>query len=311
MNGLLTAAFLSSLFGGAVVAGVPLLLAGLGELVSEKAGVLNIGIEGMMLAGAYAGFVVAYDTGSMEVGFVAGVLAGMAVAAIMALACVRMGLNQIVVGIALTLCTQGVTALLQFFEFSRTYPRLPRADAWSIPLLSSIPVIGPGLFQQHPLAYLAVAACIGLSWVFRHTFLGLSLAAAGDKPAALDAAGTSVVATRTLATLFTGGMAGLGGAYLSEVGSGIFIPFMTNGAGFVGIVLAMLARGRPAWVLYGAALFGACLSLTTALQVAGVNVPTDVIQMIPFAAVMAALIAFGRRAGLPAALGLPYLRGAR
>jgi simple sugar transport system permease protein len=311
MQGLLTVAFLSSLVGGAVIAGVPLLLAGLGELVSEKAGVLNIGIEGMMLVGAYVGFVVAYDSGSMPLGFVAGGLGGMAVAAVMALACVRLGLNQIVVGIALTLCAQGFTALLQFFEFSRTYPRLPAAATWSIPLLSGVPVLGPGLFQQSPVAYVAVACVVALSWVFRHTFLGLDLAAAGDKPAALDAAGSSVVATRALAVLFTGAMAGLGGAYLSEVGSGIFVPFMTNGAGFVGIVLAMLARGRPAWVLCGAALFGACLSLTTALQVAGVNVPTDVIEMIPFAAVIAALVAFGRRSGLPAALGLPYLRGAR
>lgn len=311
MQGLFTAVFLSSLIGGAVVAGMPLLLAGLGELVSEKAGVLNIGIEGMMLAGAYVGFLVAYDSGSMTLGFVAGAAAGILVASVMALACVRLGLNQIVVGIALTLCAEGLTALLFFFQFSRTYPRLPRAASLAIPFLSDIPVLGAGLFQQHPLAYLAVGCCALLSWVFRRTFLGLNLAAAGDKPAALDAAGTSVVGTRTLAMLFTGAMAGLGGAYLSEVGSGIFVPFMTNGAGFVGIVLAMLARGRPSWVLCGAILFGACLSLTTALQVAGVNVPTDVIQMIPFAAVMAALVLFGRRAGLPAALGLPYLRGVR
>ncbi len=311
MSGLVTELFLSSLVGGAVVAGVPLLLAGLGELVSERAGVLNIGIEGMMLAGAYVGFLVAFDTGSMPLGFLAGATAGMLVAAAVALACVRLALNQIVVGIALTLCAQGFTALLHFFQFSRTYPRLPRADVFALPALSQVPVIGTGLFAQHPVAYLAVAACVVVSLVLRHSFLGLALAAAGDKPAALDAAGASVVATRTAAVLFTGAAAGLGGAYLSQVGSGIFVPFMTNGAGFVGIVLAMLARGRPLFVLSGAALFGACLSLTTALQVAGVNVPTDVIQMLPFAAVMAALVAFGRRAGLPASLGLPYLRGAR
>jgi simple sugar transport system permease protein len=111
--------------------------------------------------------------------------------------------------------------------------------------------------------------------------------------------------------LATGFLAGVGGAFLAEVGAGIFVPFMTNGAGFIAIVLAMLARGRPVWVLFGALLFGACLSMTTALQVAGVAVPTDVIQMLPFAAVMAVLVIFGRRASLPAALGIPYVRGAR
>ena len=119
--------------------------------------------------------------------------------------------------------------------------------------------------------------------------------AAGDKPAALDAAGVDVTLTRTVAVLSTGALAGIGGAFMAEVGAGIFIPFMTNGAGFIGIVLAMLARGRPFCVLCGALLFGACLSMTTALQVAGVDIPTDVIQMLPFAAVMAVLVVFGRQ----------------
>jgi simple sugar transport system permease protein len=127
----------------------------------------------------------------------------------------------------------------------------------------------------------------------------------------LDAAGVSVVGVRVAAVLSTGALAGLGGAFLSEIGAGIFVPFMTNGAGFIGIVLAMLAGGRPWPVLAGALLFGASLSATTALQVAGVDVPTDIIQMLPFAMVMLALVAFGRNARLPAGLGLPYRRGAR
>ncbi|HEY9345387.1 MAG TPA: ABC transporter permease, partial [Inquilinus sp.] len=162
-----------------------------------------------------------------------------------------------------------------------------------------------------PVVYLAVALVFVLAWMFRRTALGLDLQAAGDKPAALDAAGVDVIGIRTAAVLATGALAGIGGAFLANIGAGLFIPFMTNGAGFIGIVLAMLARGRPVWVLLGALLFGACLSMTTALQVAGVDVPTDVIQMLPFAAVMAVLVLFGRRASLPAALGLPYVRGAR
>jgi simple sugar transport system permease protein len=233
------------------------------------------------------------------------------VAALMALFCVRLGLNQIVIGIALTLGAEGLTALLHHFQFSQTYPRLPAVQTLAIPLLSQIPILGPALFNRPPIVYLAIALVFVLGYLYRHSNLGLNLKAAGDKPEALDAAGVDVFRTRILAVLATGILAGIGGAFLAEVGAGIFVPFMTGGAGFIGIVLAMLARGRPLWVLYGALLFGACLSLTTALQVAGVDIPTDVIQMLPFAAVMAVLVIFGRRASLPAALGIPYVRGAR
>jgi simple sugar transport system permease protein len=311
VNALLTEAFLAALLFGAVTAAVPLLLAGLGEQASEKAGVLNIGIEGMMLAGAYAGFLGAFHAGALWPGFLAGIGGGMAVAALMALLCVRYGLNQIVIGIGLTLLMEGLTALLHHFQFSRTYPRLAAAEALPIPGLSGLPVVGPAFFDHHPVVYLAVAMVAVMGFVYRRTQLGLNLQAAGDKPAALDVAGVEVGRTRTAAVLFTGAMAGLGGAYLCIVGAGIFVPHVTNGAGFLGIVLAMLARGRPVWVLIGAFVFGACLALTTALQVAGINIPTDVIQMIPFAAVMLMLVLFGRRASLPAALGIPYERGAR
>jgi simple sugar transport system permease protein len=311
MTGLFSEVFLSALLFGAVTAAIPLLLAGLGEQMSEKAGVLNIGIEGMMLAGAYLGFVGAFYSGSLWLGFLTGAAGGAAVALIMALLCVRIGLNQIVIGIALTLGLEGLTALLHHFQFSRSYPRLPAADATVIPLLSDIPVVGPAFFKHHLIVYLAVALVFAMSYLYRRTQLGLNLQAAGDKPAALDVAGIDVIRTRTIAVLTTGALAGLGGAYLANVGAGLFIPFITNGAGFLGIVLAMLARGRPIWVLFGALLFGVCLSLTTAMQVAGINIPTDVIQMLPFLAVMIMLVLFGRRASLPAALGIPYERGAR
>jgi ABC-type uncharacterized transport system permease subunit len=311
MNGLFSEVFLSALLFGAITAAIPLLLAGLGEQMSERAGVLNIGIEGMMISGAYLGFVGAFYSGSLWLGFLTGMIGGMAVALIMALLCVRLGLNQIVIGIALTLGLEGLTALLHHFQFSRSYPRLPAADATVIPVLSDIPVLGPALFKHHLLVYLALALVAVMSFVYRRTQLGLNLQAAGDKPAALDVAGVDVIRTRTFAVLATGALAGLGGAYLANVGAGLFIPFITNGAGFLGIVLAMLARGRPIWVLFGALLFGVCLSLTTAMQVAGINIPTDVIQMLPFLAVMIMLVLFGRRASLPAALGISYERGAR
>ena len=311
MSGLFTNVFLSALLFGAITAAIPLLLAGLGEQMSEKAGVLNIGIEGMMISGAYAGFLGAYYWDSMWLGFLTGALGGLLVALIMVLLCVRLGLNQIVIGIGLTLGAEGLTALMHHFQFSRTYPRLAAADVTVIPYLSDVPVLGPALFKHHLIVYLAVFMVFAMSHIYRRTQLGLNLQAAGDKPAALDVAGVDVVGTRTIAVLVTGALAGIGGAYLTNIGAGIFVPFITNGAGFLGIVLAMLARGRPLWVLIGAVLFGVCLSLTTAMQVAGINVPTDVIQMLPFIAVMTMLILFGRKASLPAALGLPYQRGAR
>ncbi len=311
MSALLTEPFLVALLYGAVTAGVPLLLAGLGEQMSEKAGVLNVGIEGMMLFGAYAGFVAAWYTGSFWLGFLAGGLGGAAVAVIVLLLCIRRGLNQIVVGIAVTMGIQGLTSLLHFVEFSRTYPRLAAAPVLALPYLSRIPIFGKGLFSHNPLVYLSVLLVVAMTWVYRHTYLGLSLEAAGNKPSALDAAGVDVIRTRSLAVLSTGFLAGLGGAYMALVGAGLFVPFMTGGSGFIGIVLAMLARGRPVWVLVGAALFGVSLALTTALQVAGLNVPTDVVQMLPFAVVMGVLVTFARHSMLPEALGLPYVRGER
>ena len=311
MKALLTEPFLVSLLFGAVTAGLPLLLAGLGEQISEKSGVLNIGLEGMMLAGAYTGFLATYHTGSFWLGFLAGGVGGMSAALIVVFLCIRKGLNQIVIGIAITVGAEGLTSLLHFVQFSRSYPRLPAAPIVALPVLRDIPVLGKGLFSHNPLVYLSLIFVGVLAWMFRSTYLGLRLEAAGNKPAALDAAGVDVVRTRSFAVLCTGFLAGLGGAYMANVGAGLFVPFITGGAGVIGIVLAMLARGRPLWVLIGAALFGASLAMTTALQVAGIDVPTDVVQMLPFAVVMLVLVIFARNSMLPPALGTPYVRGER
>ncbi|NPD16367.1 ABC transporter permease [Xinfangfangia sp. D13-10-4-6] len=308
---MLSETFLITLFLGAVMAGMPLLLAGLGEQLSERAGVLNIGLEGMMLAGAWAGFVAAWASGSAGLGFLAGAGAGLVVAAFMALFCVIMALNQIVVGIALVLAVQGLTALLHFVQFSQSYPRLDGMQAWAVPGLSQIPLLGPMLFSHNPVVWLGLALTAAMAFLYRQTNLGIALQAAGDRPAALDALGGNVTRLRVLTVLTTGALAGLGGAFMSVAVAGVFVPFMSHGNGFIAIVLAMLARGRPLWVLGGAFLFGASLSMTTALQVVGVNVPVDVIQMLPFAMVMLVLVLAGRKANLPAALGESFERGAR
>ena len=309
MDTLITTTFLTAFIGGIVMAGIPLLLAGLGEQISEKSGILNLGLEGMMLAGAYGGFAGAFYTQSIWLGFLIGGLCGAVVAALMAILCVCAGLNQIVVGIALVFGFQGLTALLFYAEFRTTYPRLEKAETLGIPGLADLPVIGPSVFDQQPLVYIALLLVAFFTWLYARTNIGNNLQAAGDRPAALDAAGVNVYATRTWAVISTGALAGLGGAFMSEVSAGTFVPFMTKGAGFIAIVLAMLARGRPGWVLLGALLFGVALSLSTAFQVAGVPVPTEAAEMLPFAVVIVMLVIFARRAYLPAALGRAYKRG--
>src|SRR5690606_4243142 len=223
LEALLTGAFLSALLAGALATVIPLLLAGLGEQLSEKAGVLNIGIEGMLLLGAYAGFLAAWASGSFWVGFLAGMAGGMALALPMIFLCVVLGLNQIVVGIALTLCAQGLTALLHHVHFSRTYPRLPKVEVLPLPLLSEIPVIGQALFSRHPVAYLAVLLVPLLIWLFRRTPSGRNLQPAGDRPDALNTSGVRGEAPRAWSILCTGAWVGLGGAYLASLGGGTCI----------------------------------------------------------------------------------------
>jgi ABC-type uncharacterized transport system permease subunit len=311
VGSVLTTDFIAAVISGAILAGMPLLFAALGETVSEQAGLLNIGLEGMMLFGAYAGFVMANWTGSSWVGFLAAVIAGMAVSMLMVVFCVRMGRDQIVVGIAILLTMEGLTSLLHQVQYGTSYPRLGGVPSVPIPGLSKIPVVGPSLFNQPLIVYIGIALIFVVGWVLYKTNLGLNLRAAGWKPVALDNAGVDVLKMRTIAALATGALGGLGGGYMAIVTAGIFVPFMTGGMGFVAIVIAMLGRGRPVWVLVGSLLFGVALSIATALQLVGINISTDVVQMLPFVTVMLALVLFGRQSYLPAALAIPFVRGKR
>ncbi len=311
MEDLFTETFLTALVAGGVLAAMPLLFASLGEMVSEQAGVLNVGLEGMMLAGAYGGFVVALETESTWLGLGGGMLVGALVALLMVLLCVRMKLDQIVIGIGIVLVAEGITSLLFDARYAASRPRLPAASEWAVPGLSELPVLGESIFTQHPVVYVGVALVIAVQYVMRRTSAGLSVRAAGEKPAALDAAGVSVDGTRTWATVAAGLGAGLGGAYLSVIAAGTFTPFMTQGQGFIAIVIAMLARGTAPWTIVGSLLFGMSLSVATALQLIGVEISTDYVQMLPFIAVIVVLVLFARRSYLPSALALPYFRGER
>jgi simple sugar transport system permease protein len=309
--GIFSKPVLTSLVAGGLLAGLPLMFTALGESISERAGVLNLGLEGMMLLGAFVGFLGAYYGHSAWLGFVLGALGGMVGASLMVTLCVWLGLDQIVVGIAITLAGEGITSVLQGAQFGTSYPRLGAPTTVAIPLLDRIPVLGASVFDQPLLVYLGFAFAGLLVWIFRSTNIGLNLRAAGEKPEALDAAGISVIATRSWAALATGALAGLGGAYLSIVGAGVFTPFMTQGQGYIAIVIAMLCRGRPLWIVFASLLFGISLSIATALQLAGVNISNDLVTMLPFIAIILSLIAFGRRSYLPPALCIPYVRGAR
>jgi simple sugar transport system permease protein len=311
MSDLLSQDFLIALISGGLVAAMPLLFASLGELVSEQAGVLNVGLEGYMLFGAYLAFVVAYNTGSEWLGLAAGIVAGAAASVLMAVLCVRMNLDQIVIGIAIILVAEGATSLLHDAQYAESRPSLGRPSELEIPLLKEIPILGESVFSQHAIVYVGIALAFVVRWLLRRTSAGLSVRAAGERPEALDAAGVSVTATRTWATLWAGGMAGLGGAYLAIVGAGSFTPFITQGAGFIAIVIAMLSRGRAPWTIIGAVLFGMSLSISTALQLIGVEIQTDYVQMLPFVTVIVVLVLFARRSYLPSALALPYVRGER
>jgi general nucleoside transport system permease protein len=312
-----TQVFWTSVLAGGLLAGVPLMFTALGEAISERAGVLNIGLEGMMLVGAYVGFLGAYYGHSVWLGYLGGMGAGMLAACFMVVLCVWLGLDQIVVGIAITLGGEGITSVLYQSQFSSTQPRLGGVHTTAIPLLDRIPVLGKTingqfpLFSQPLLVYLGLAFAVLLAWVFRSTSIGLNLRAAGEKPEALDAAGISVVATRSYAVLTTGALAGLGGAYLAIAGTGGFQDFLTQGQGYMAIVIAMLARGRPIAVVVFSLMFGIALSLSGLLQIAGINLSPEVVHMLPFAAIIVALMLFARRAYLPPALALPYVRGAR
>jgi len=317
-SGAFSTAGLTALVSGAILVCVPLLFASLGELVSERGGVLNIGLEGMMLMGAYAGFVAAYQGGNAWLGFGAGMLAGAGVSLVMVLFCVRWGLDQIVVGIAITLTCEGATALIFESEFAQSRPSLGAIDKVAIPGLADLPVVGGkgesngSIFTQPLVVYLGLGLTVVVAWMLRRTHAGLNVRAAGDAPGALDAAGVSVFATRSWAVLFAGAMAGLGGAFLSIAVVGGFQDTIIGGRGFIAIVFAMLARGRPLWILAGSFMFGLSLSFADWAQAFGIiNINTDYFLMLPFVVILLVLVLFGRRAYLPAALALPYERGSR
>ncbi|MBP1805764.1 ABC transporter permease [Rubellimicrobium aerolatum] len=291
-----------------MVAATPILLAALGELVVERAGVLNLGVEGMMITGAIAGFATAVATGSALLGFVGAAAGGAALSLLFAVLVLWLRSNQVATGLALTLFGLGLASLAgQPYNGVRA-PPMPELD---IPLLSGIPVLGPILFRHDPVVYLALALVGGVWWFLHRARAGLVLRAVGENHDAAHALGYKVLRLRLLAIAFGGACAGLGGAYLSLVRVPQWTEGITAGAGWIALAIVVFASWRPLRLLLGAWLFGGISVLQLNLQAANAPIPVEVLSMTPYLVtiLVLVLISSGRgraRLAAPGSLGQPF-----
>jgi simple sugar transport system permease protein len=293
-----------------LAAATPLLLAGLGELVAERSGVINLGVEGMMLIGAVAGFACAVDTSFGVPGaLVAGALAGMGAALLFAIPALSLAANQAACGLALTIFGVGLSAFIGQHYVSYSLPGL---KPLAVPLLSALPIVGPLLFQQTAVVYLAFVLFALTWWVLAKTKLGLILCAVGESPEAAHAIGYPVLTIRFGAVLFGGAMAGIAGAYLSTVYTPLWVQNMTAGRGWIAIALVVFATWQPGRLLLGSLLFGFVTILQFNAQVIGIHVPVEFLAALPYVATIVVLVLISRdkrllQKNLPAALGKAFL----
>ncbi len=292
-----------------MTAATPLLLAAMGELVVERAGVLNLGVEGMMVMGAVSAFAAAHVSGSPWLGVIAGAAAGAALAAPFAFLTQNLAANQVATGLALTLLGLGLSGLLGEGFVGTPGQRLPRLNVAG---LSDIPFIGPVLFGHDLLVYLSFAMTAAVVWFLFRTRAGLILRAIGVNHSAAHALGYPVTRVRWLAILFGGVMAGLAGAYLSLAYTPQWIENMTAGRGWIALALVVFATWRPLRVLAGAYLFGAVWILGLYVQAAGLGLPSQLLAALPYMVTIAALVIISRNRTLtltntPASIGIPFV----
>ena len=309
---ILTWSFLTALLASGVRMAIPLMLGGLGEMVSERSGVLNIGMEGVMLCGAFFSFAGAYYTHSLLVGLIVGMLAGAGVSLLHALLCVRGKQNQTVSGLALNMLGLGLTSYLYKLMCNSgeqlQVGMLPKID---LPLLSRIPVLGEAFFQQDILAYVTYLLLIAAFVFYRFTRAGLSMKAIGENPMAADAAGIPVERTQMLSCLVNGLLGGAGGAYLIVAQLGLFTDNMTAGRGYIALAAVILGRYSPQGVFLAALLFGVANAAQIRLQALGSTVPMQALAMLPYVITLCALMLTCGRSREPEALAKPYIRGGR
>ena len=276
-------AFLASTAGSAT----PLVMAAMGELVTERAGVMNLGIEGMMLVGAVVGFMVTLGTGSMSLGLLAAMVAGMAMALIFAFLVLTLQTNQVATGLALTLFGLGLSAFLGRGLVGQTVAPMPHL---SVPLLSDLPFVGPLLFRFDAMVYGSVLLALVISYLLARSRIGLVIRAVGESPHSAHAIGMHVVRLRYGAVLFGGAMAGLGGAYLSLALTPMWVEGMTAGRGWIALALVVFATWKPRGVILGAYLFGGVTVLQFHGQGFGLEVPSEFLSMLPYLATIVVLV---------------------
>lgn len=291
--------------------GTPLLLVALGELVCEKSGVLNLGQEGMMLFGAVVGFIAAIGTGSLWLGVLAAMAAGVLLSALFALVALGCNANQVATGLALTIFGIGLSS---FVGAAWVGKPLAGFEPVAIPLLSTLPVLGKVLFSQDLMVYLSFALFALIAWALLKSRIGLVLQAVGENPDAASAMGLPVLRVRTLAVLFGGAMAGMAGAYLSLAYTPMWAENMTAGRGWIALALVVFASWRVFRVLLGAYLFGLASILHLVAQGVGLAIPANLLAMLPYVATILVLVLLSRdavrtRLFAPVSLGQPWKGG--
>jgi simple sugar transport system permease protein len=292
-----------------IAASTPLLLAAAGELVVERSGVLNLGVEGMMIIGAACGFAAAWFTGSTLVGALAGTLAGAMLALVFALLTLGLAVNQVATGLALTILGVGLSGLIGAGFVGQ---RIASAPHLYVPALTELPLVGRILFGQDAFVYGSIVLVAGIRRFLYRTRTGLALRAIGDNPSSAHALGFSVLRVRLVATLFGGACAGLGGAYLSLAYTPFFVPGMTAGRGWIALALVVFASWRPLRLGGGAYLFGAVSILQLHAQGLGLGIPSQLMSSLPYLATVLVLVLISRTRGTagsaaPASLGTAFV----
>jgi simple sugar transport system permease protein len=295
-----------------IAASTPLLLAATGELVVERAGVLNLGVEGMMLTGAIAAFASTELTGSTTIGLVAALVGGILLSLVFAVLTLTLQANQTATGLAITIFGRGFSALVGAGYVGIAAPTLPKL---AIPGVSNLPFFGPVLFAHDALVYASLIILAAIAWAIRRTHVGLVLRAVGDSHDAAHALGYKVVLIRYAAVVFGGALAGLAGAYMSLSYTPLWAQDMTAGRGWVALALVTFSAWRPFWLLIGAWFFGALMYLSLYVQALGVAVPSALLSALPYIGTIVVLVLISRdrrriRLNRPAMLGRPFQAGA-
>lgn len=290
---------------------IPIMLAALGGIYNERAGVLNIGMEGMMIGGALAGFMVTYYTGSVILGILAALVVGAVLGLVLGYFTITLSGDQVVVGIAFNLLLLGITSFTYraFFAVGTQQPQVEGLQVIAIPLLSSIPIVGPLLFRQTGLAYVTYFLIIVSFIVIFRTMWGLKLIAVGESPEAAETLGIHVARTRYMSLIICGMFCALGGAFLSIGASSIYVDNMTAGRGYIALAILILGQRHPFGIFGAALLFGIADALQLRTQIIDIQIPFQFMLMLPYLLTIVVLAVFVRRSNDPAALGRHYRRG--